>query len=82
MIKCTCKGKLEETKELVFYKGKSVVANVKKCKGCGMSFFSPDEVERIRLELNPTLWERIERLFRGKQYDRKESPFIVEGRIL
>ena len=77
--KCKCKN-LESVKELVFFRGKSVVANATKCKECNKVYFSPREAESIRMELNPRFWEKVMGLFFKRHYEKR--PFIFDGKIL
>ena len=58
-----CKGKLIETKDIVMSKGKSVPIHVRECTECGETFSSLKEAERVRKELNPSLWSKIKNCF-------------------
>lgn len=65
MERCySCKGKMEEGVELIIYKGKTISQQVMKCVKCGKAVVSPEEYERIRKELHPSIASRIKNLFK------------------
>jgi len=78
-MKCyACGGLMEEGVELIIFRGKTIPQTVKKCKECGKAIVSANEYERVRRELNPSIFSRIKNLFK---FD-KEFVEISKGKIL
>ena len=75
-----CKGKLEDSKELIIKNGKTFTINVEQCAKCGHSFSTLEESERIRRQLNPYILDRIKRFFHNS--NRIETLSFFRGKVL
>jgi len=75
-----CNGKLEGSKKLITKKGRSAILNVEQCAKCGHSFSTPEESERVRKELNPTILDKIKGFFNNPS--RIESLSFFRGKVL
>lgn len=73
-----CGGKSVHIIEPITYKGKTIYIDGEKCQKCGEFFSSLEESDRIRKELNPTLIERVKRLFihSKSQVDKPNKSFF------
>lgn len=74
-----CKKKTEQAVKVMSYKGRSTLMNVLKCNKCGHTYTDLDEIEKARLCLRPTLFERIKSWFK---FDFKISEAIFKGKVL
>lgn len=77
-----CGGKLILSTEPITYKGKTIYVNGEKCQKCSEFFSSLEGSDRVRQELNPTLFDRIKNFFTysKNRTDKSESPFF--GKVL
>ena len=75
-----CNGKLEGSKKLITKKGRSAILNVEQCTKCGHSFSTPEESERVRKELNPSIWDKIRNFFYTT--NKIESLSFFRGKVL
>ncbi len=79
--KCSlCDGKLEDSKKLIIKDGRSSTMKVKQCAKCGHSFSNLYETERVRRELNPSILDRIKRVF--SNYNKVETLSFFRGKVL
>lgn len=69
---------MEKGVELVISKGRTIPQKIMKCIKCGKAVVNSDEYERVRKELNPSLFSRIKSLF----HISPEFVEISKGKIL
>ncbi|MBI2107261.1 hypothetical protein HYT57_04730 [Candidatus Woesearchaeota archaeon] len=74
-----CNHNFAKANEFIFAKGRGVKIEVEKCKNCSKSYIKPEEVERMRKELHPSLLVKIKGLF--SSITSKEHNF-AKGRVL
>ena len=61
---CFCRSKnLKEKKEYITNNGNSTEIDALECQKCGETYYTMDDTERARKELNPSFTKKIKNLF-------------------
>ncbi len=78
--KMKCSHVEEAAKEIITWRGRTVIVNAMHCVKCDSVAVSPQEVERARKELNPSLFHRAKEFF-GAVEDGAEA-LVFKGKVL
>lgn len=70
----------EPAKDIITFKGRTVIVNALHCTKCGVVSISPAEAERARKELNPSILHRFKEMT-GNVEESAEA-LIFRGRVL
>jgi len=79
-VKCyRCGGRVESAVKIINYKWRSSLINVSKCVKCEHTYTPLDEAEKARLNLNPSIIERLKGIF---TFNAKITEAILKGKVL
>lgn len=76
----SCRHKEEPVKDIITLRGRTIIVNASRCVKCGAASVSPEETERARKELNPTIIHRLKE-FLGMAGERTEA-LVFRGKVL
>ena len=75
-----CRHTEEPAKEIITLRGRTAIINAWHCVKCGEVAVSPDEAERARKELNPSIGHKVKEFF-GAVEDVAEA-LVFKGKVL